>query len=78
MLKVQRQNDIMRLLHEQREISDSSKGERDVKLAMLERSEKAYFLFDSTKKGKGYPYLISDLSRVIPISEEDGMCEILE
>ena len=52
------------------EISDSSKGERDVKLVMLERSEQAYFLWDSSKEGKGYPYRIADLSDVISLGEE--------
>lgn len=40
-------------------IYDSSKEERDIKIAMLENSEKYYFLCDSSKKGAVYPYLIA-------------------
>lgn len=51
------------------EISDSSKAERDVKLAMLERSAHSYFLADSSKQGLVYPYRIADLSEI------DGMID---
>ena len=44
------------------EISDSSKAERDVKLAMLERCEKKYFLFDSSKYGLHFQYRIAVFS----------------
>lgn len=46
------------------EISDSSKAERDIKRAMLERSERAYFLCDTSKNGKRYPYRIADIAAV--------------
>lgn len=41
-------------------IYDSSKEERDIKIAMLENSARHYFLCDSTKFDHSYPYLISD------------------
>ena len=46
------------------EISDSSKGERDVKIAMLERSERSFFLFDRSKEGKRYPFRIADTDEI--------------
>ena len=51
------------------EISDSSKSERDVKLAMLERSAHSFFLADSSKQGLVFPYRIADLT------ELDGMID---
>lgn len=51
------------------EISDSSKAERDVKLAMLERSAHSFFLADSSKQGLVFPYRIADLT------ELDGMID---
>ena len=40
-------------------IYDSSKEERDIKIAMLENSERYYFLCDSSKFEAVYPYLIA-------------------
>ena len=40
-------------------IYDSSKEERDIKIAMLEHSRKHYFLCDSAKFDNAYPYLIT-------------------
>ena len=45
-------------------ISDSSKGERDLKLAMLENSGRSVFLYDRSKEGKLYPHIITELDRV--------------
>ena len=45
-------------------ISDSSKGERDIKIAMLEQSQRHYFLCDSSKLGEQHPYLITTLEHV--------------
>lgn len=44
------------------EITDSSKPERDVKLAMIERSEKRYFLGDFSKRGLFFQYKIGLLT----------------
>lgn len=49
------------------EITDSSKAERDVKLTMMERSAKRYFLYDSSKDGLSFQYSIGN------ISEFDGV-----
>lgn len=51
-------------------ICDSSKGERDMKIAMLESSTRHYFLCDSSKKQQQFPYLITDVSRVDEVIEE--------
>ena len=54
------------------EITDSSKPERDVKIAMLARSDKHIFLCDSTKEGLRFPYRITDLSDVdFVVNEKD-------
>lgn len=42
------------------QIFDSSKNERDIKIAMLSHSTRHYFLCDSTKLEKTYPYVITD------------------
>lgn len=52
------------------EISDSSKAERNVKLAMLERSEHAFFLCDSSKRGLQFPYCIAELSELDAMIDE--------
>lgn len=52
------------------ECSDSSKPERDIKCIMLQRSEKAFFLCDSSKKGQSYPYCIPLDPSVEIITEE--------
>ena len=41
-------------------ITDSSKEERDIKIAMLEHSAKHYFLCDSSKLTQSYPYVITE------------------
>lgn len=46
------------------EISDSSKAERDLKIAMLERAERSIFLCDSSKQGKSFPYIVAALSEI--------------
>ena len=46
------------------EISDSSKAERDLKIAMLQSAERSVFLCDSSKEGRRYPYVIATLSAV--------------
>ena len=48
-------------------ISDSSKGERDVKIAMLKNSDRSYFLCDSSKYGEVYAYKIIHGDRVSKI-----------
>ena len=46
------------------QIFDSSKSERDIKIAMLEHSARHYFLCDSAKLEKTYPYVITDQDSV--------------
>ena len=46
------------------EITDSSKAERDLKIAMLQSAERSVFLCDSSKEGRRYPYVIATLSAV--------------
>ncbi|MBQ9070380.1 MAG: DeoR/GlpR transcriptional regulator [Clostridia bacterium] len=46
------------------QIFDSSKNERDIKITMLEHSDKHYFLCDSTKLEQSYPYKIADQSLI--------------
>lgn len=45
-------------------ISDSSKEERDIKIAMLEHSDRHLFLCDRSKFGFAYPYTIADRSMI--------------
>ena len=52
------------------EISDSSKPERDVKIAMLERSDTHILLCDSSKNGLQFPYRITDLSQIDHVVDE--------
>jgi DeoR/GlpR family transcriptional regulator of sugar metabolism len=51
------------------EITDSSKAERDLKIAMLEQAEQGILLYDASKEGKRYPYIITARDRVTVISE---------
>ena len=51
------------------EITDSSKAERDLKIAMLEQAERGVFLHDASKEGKRYPYVIATDDRVTVVSE---------
>ena len=39
-------------------ITDSSKAERDIKLAMIEGAKRKYFLADRSKNGLTYPYVV--------------------
>ena len=52
-------------------ISDSSAAERNVKIAMLEHSTKAYFLCDTSKCGKQYPYIITNTPSVAAVLDEN-------
>ncbi|MBE6702303.1 MAG: DeoR/GlpR transcriptional regulator [Ruminococcaceae bacterium] len=52
------------------QITDSSKGERDLKIAMLEHAGRSVFLFDRSKEGKVYPHIVTDLSHVDEIVGE--------
>lgn len=52
------------------DISDSSKAERDIKAAMLARSDKHYFLCDTSKKEKRFTYTVADLSQVDEVVDE--------
>ncbi len=57
------------------EISDSSKEERDVKIAMLERSEQSYFLCDGSKLGLRFPYTVAELSERVHLIGENACNE---
>lgn len=46
------------------QVTDSSKGERDLKIAMLESSGRSVLLYDRSKEGKLYPYRVTDLAQV--------------
>lgn len=50
-------------------ISDFSKAERDIKVAMLNNSKISYFLYDSSKAEKDAPYIITKKDFVNVISE---------
>ena len=52
------------------QILDSSKEERDVKIAMLEHSVRRYFLCDSSKFGLSFPYVIAEERLVDEIISE--------
>ena len=51
-------------------ISDSSKEERDIKIAMLEHSERHCFLCDRSKFGFAYPYVVAEQSKIHEIISE--------
>lgn len=51
-------------------ISDSSKMERDIKIAMLEQSQKGIFLNDLSKMGQEYPFCIAKESEIDIIIDE--------
>lgn len=51
-------------------ITDSSKGERDIKIAMMECSAKSYFLASTHKWGKGYAYVVAHSDQVTGIIDE--------
>lgn len=52
------------------EITDSSKPERDVKIAMLEHSAHRFFLCDSSKEGLTFPYRIACLDEIDRVVDE--------
>ncbi len=52
------------------EITDSSKPERDVKIAMLERSEQRIFLCDRSKNGLRFPYRVATLDGIDCVVDE--------
>ena len=52
-------------------ISDTSKSERDLKIAMLEHSDKSFFLCDSSKKDLKFPYVIADVKSVDGVIDEE-------
>lgn len=52
------------------EFSDSSKAERDIKIAMLERSEKQYCLCDSSKQGQRYAFRIAKEEHISGMLDE--------
>lgn len=52
------------------EITDSSKGERDLKRAMIERSEKSCFLSDESKEGLCFAYRVADTAECQWIRQE--------
>ena len=51
-------------------ITDSSKEERDIKIAMLVNSARHYFLCDSSKFDSTYPYVVADRSSVDELFSE--------
>lgn len=51
-------------------ITDSSKGERDIKVAMIENSKKHYFLCDTSKYGKESPYVVTNMENVDRVIDE--------
>ena len=51
-------------------ISDSSKAERDIKIAMLEQSQKSYFLYDRSKLGQEYPFCIAKDTDITDLIDE--------
>ena len=51
-------------------ITDSSKSECDIKIAMMECSQHSYFCADSKKLGKSSPYVITDSSMLDGIIDE--------
>lgn len=52
------------------QIYDAPKEERDLKVAMLEHSSRHYLLYDSSKEGREYPFLITDFSNIDKVFTE--------
>ena len=52
-------------------VTDSSKGERDIKRAMLENSVRSILLYDASKEGRCYPYEVTRLSCVDEVVREE-------
>ena len=51
-------------------IYDSSKDERDIKIAMLENCERAFFLCDSTKRDKAFTFVVADAESIDAVIAE--------
>ena len=51
-------------------IYDSSKEERDLKIAMMQNSEKTYFLCDTSKIGSKHPYVIAEVEKIEQVISE--------
>ena len=51
-------------------ITDSSKEERDIKIAMLHHATKNCFLCDTSKFGQTYPYVVADQSSIDQLISE--------
>lgn len=51
--------------------SDSSKAERDCKIAMLENACRRYLLADRSKLGKEYPFRVADVRELDGIIDEE-------
>lgn len=49
---------------------DISKRERDLKIAMLEHSKKRFYLCDTSKKGKEFPFTITSVLNIDKIIDE--------
>ncbi len=52
------------------EISDSSKHECDLKIAMLERAERSVFLYDNSKRDKRYPFVVTNAEELFAVIGE--------
>ncbi|MBE6761282.1 MAG: DeoR/GlpR transcriptional regulator [Ruminococcaceae bacterium] len=50
--------------------TDVSKRERDLKIKMLENSNKCYYLCDTSKKGKEFPFVIANFKDIDAVIEE--------
>ena len=57
---------------DERFIYDSSKEERDLKIAMHKCASRSYFLCDSTKIGFRHPYIITSIESIDKIISEDS------
>ena len=49
---------------------DVSKRERDLKIKMIKNSNKSYYLCDTSKKGKEFPFIISEFSDIDAVIDE--------
>lgn len=49
---------------------DVSKRERDLKIKMLENSNRCYYLCDTSKRGKEFPFVIADLKNIDEVIDE--------
>lgn len=54
-------------------ITDSSRGERDIKQAMLKNAAKTYYLFDTAKEGQSFPYIVCPRRDVTAVIDENGV-----